>query len=314
MDIRPFEGELDALVALWNRCLVVDPISASRLEARVLLNPNFDNDLFLVARDGDRLAGFVLGICGEGVSFPTRVEGTRAWILAMAVDEPVRGCGTGTALLDELETRFRQAGKSEVWMASYPTAYLVPGIDESAYPGGLGFFQSRGYQVAYRALAMDASLWPFSLSPDVTQYVERKMLALASQGVAVHAYHSRWLIPFRRFLRQALPWDWEMEALRNLARCHDGRFSPEQILLAIHEGQVVGYCQFEGAHFGPFGVVAGYQRLGIGTVLLARALASISRQGQHSAWVLWTGGDAARLYARFGFEVRRRFAVLHHTL
>jgi ribosomal protein S18 acetylase RimI-like enzyme len=61
-------------------------------------------------------------------------------------------------------------------------------------------------------------------------------------------------------------------------------------------------------------VAEAFQNRGIGTVLLARALRSMAGQGTHNAWVLWTGDQAARLYARFGFRESRRFAVLHKDL
>lgn len=311
MDIQPFDSrDLDDLVGLWNRALPADLISPQRLEAQVLLDPNFRAEFFLVARIGEQIAGFVLGITGEGFCFPSRLEGTRAWVLALAVDPAFRRQGIGKALIEALEARFRGAGKRDLWMATYPTAYLVPGIDEAAYTGGLAFFQAQGFRVTSHAIAMDASLWPPSFPPDLDER-ERQ---LAQQGVAILAYSSRWLIPFRQFLRDALPWDWEWLALKNLARIHDGVFCPGQFLLAVREDRVIGYCQYEGAHFGPFGVAEGFQGQGIGTVLLARALRLMARDGHHSAWVLWTGGDAARLYARFGFRESRRFAVLHKEL
>jgi GNAT superfamily N-acetyltransferase len=313
MCIEPFHSQdLDELVGVWNRSLPADLISAARLEARVLLDPNFREAFFLVARDEARIVGFALGICGEGFCYqaeqvPPERMGSRAWILALAVEREHRGRDVGTALLRELEERFREAGKREVWIASYPTAYLVPGVDEAAYAEGLAFLQRKGYRVAYTALAMDASLWPPAHQEGAIQAEQD----LAAQGIVFHTYAPRWLSPFRAFLRQEVPWDWEYLALRNLARLHEGTFSAAQIHLAIHEGQVVGYCQYEGAHFGPFGVARGYQGRGIGTVLLARALYAMAQQGLHNAWVLWTGERAAALYARFGFQVSRRFAVLH---
>jgi len=313
MRIEAFHSQdLIEVVDVWNRNLPTDPIFPGRLEARVLLDPNFRDPYFLLARDGDGIAGFVLGICGEGFRFeadrtaPGGV-GTRAWILALAVEAAWRGQGVGSALLRELERRFAAAGKREVWIASYPMAYLVPGVDEEAYAEGLAFLQGRGYRVAYTALAMDASLWPPTL-PEEAGWKERE---LAGQGIVFHTYAAHWLSPFRTFLREHVPWDWQWLALRNLARIHEGTFGADQIHLALDEGQVVGYCQYEGAHFGPFGVAVGYQGRGIGGVLLARALASMAREGQHSAWVLWTGDRAAGLYTRYGFRVSRRFAVLH---
>ena len=307
--------DIASLVEIWNRNLPVDPISAAALEARVLLDPSFREEYCLVAGEGGEGIGFVVGICGEGFHFcaeraPGAGAGTQAWILAMAVEAGHRGRGVGTALLETLEGRFREAGKREVWVASYPTAYVVPGVDEVAYAEGVAFFRARGYRVASRAVAMDASLWPLALPDGAAE----KEAALAAQGIAFDTYRSRWLLPLRRFLRAQVPWDWEWLALRNLGRAHEGSFCAEQFLLAIHEGEVVGYCQYEGAHFGPFGVAQGYQGRGIGTALLARALRSMAQRGAHSAWVLWTGGRAAELYARFGFRESRRFAILHKEL
>ncbi len=308
MEIVSLDGAgWPALVEVWNRSLTADLISAARLESLVLLDPNFRDEFALLARQDGAVIGFALGICGQGFHFPARLEGDRAWILALAVAPEHRRRGVGAALLAELEERFRQRGKRHIWLASYPTAYIVPGLDQAAYPAGLAFFQAQGYQMASQAMSMDASLWPPQFLSDLDER-ERK---LARQGISILAYSSRWLIPFRRFLRAALPWDWEWLALRNLRRIGEGTFAPHQFVLAVSGEQVIGYCQYEGAHFGPFGVAEGFQGQGIGTVLLGRTLQAMAQDGHHSAWVLWTGGDAARLYERFGFRPSRWFSILH---
>jgi len=320
MRIEIFQSkDLNILVEVWNRNLHADPISPIVLETRVLLDPNFREEFSLVAydvesrsprRDGSDMAGFILGICGDGFHFPGSLTGDRAWILAMAVDARHRAKGVGSDLLRELEQRFRDAGKRSIWIASYPTAYIVPGVDEAAYSKGLAFLQKRGYQSAYTAFSMDASLWP----PTFSEIVPRKEKELAEQEISFYTYSSGWLSAFRAFLRSQVSWDWEWLALRNLSRIGEGTFSPEQFHLAVFRDQVVGYCQYEGEHFGPFGVAEEFQRKGIGTVLLGRALSSMSRHGMHNAWVLWTGEDTARLYARFGFRKSRKFAVLRKEI
>jgi GNAT superfamily N-acetyltransferase len=307
--------DLGELVRVWNRNLPADPVSSARLEARVFLDPNYRETYTLVAIEAARLIGFTLGICGEGFCYqarpvPPEQMGSRAWILALAVEKEHRGRGVGSALLRELEGRFRAAGKRQVCIASYPTAYLVPGVDKAAYAEGLAFLHNQGYRTSYTALAMDATLWPPAFPKDTLQ----REGDLAAQGFAFSPYAPRWLSAFRAFLRQELPWDWEWLALRNLARMHEGSLSREQIHLALYEERVVGYAQYEGAHFGPFGVAEGFQEKGIGTVLLAHTLASMVERGLHHAWVLWTGERAARLYGRFGFRVSRRFAVLNKEL
>jgi N-acetylglutamate synthase-like GNAT family acetyltransferase len=59
----------------------------------------------------------------------------------------------------------------------------------------------------------------------------------------------------------------------------------DQFVVAWHEGEIVGYCQFEGEHFGPYGVRSDMQGKGIGTMLMVKCLQTMRRKGLHNAWV-----------------------------
>jgi mycothiol synthase len=85
-------------------------------------------------------------------------------------------------------------------------------------------------------------------------------------------------------------------------------------LVATHNERIVGYCQQRRERFGPFGVDPSLRSKGLGRVLLFRCLADMLAKGFHSAWFLWTGKDAARLYAQAGFKQVRQFAVLKKVL
>ena len=127
MNIDVFQSRnLEELVDIWNRNLSADPISSTKLETRVLLDPNFREEFCLVARKENRIIGFILGICGEGIHFPGELMGSRAWILAMAVESRYRRRGVGSTLLQKLEQKFREAGRHDIWIASYllPTLSL----------------------------------------------------------------------------------------------------------------------------------------------------------------------------------------------
>ena len=79
--------------------------------------------------------------------------------------------------------------------------------------------------------------------------------------------------------------------------------------------RIIGFCQHEHEHFGPFGVSDEYQGKGIGTVLLARTMYQMRLRGCHSAWVLWTGDRALKgVYGRLGFKLTRRFAIMKKEL
>ncbi len=111
-----------------------------------------------------------------------------------------------------------------------------------------------------------------------------------------------------------MPTDWVRVERANLKKLGTGGFTPEQITIVTHGERIVGYCQFEGSHFGPFGVSDDYQGRGIGTVLLARTLDRMRTLGYHDAWVMWTDDAAAKVYSKFGFKETRRFAILKKEL
>jgi ribosomal protein S18 acetylase RimI-like enzyme len=63
-----------------------------------------DADLFLVAVNGSRVTGVVLG----------RFDGRRGWVNHLAVEPGRQGQGVGTALMGELERRLRAKGCPKV--------------------------------------------------------------------------------------------------------------------------------------------------------------------------------------------------------
>ena len=120
-----------------------------------------------------------------------------------------------------------------------------------------------------------------------------------------------------------MPGPWVENGRRILHGMTTGQTTEDAIWLAIDtsaasggegytgDGRIIGFCQHEGEHFGPFGVSDDFQGRGIGTVLLARTLHRMRMKGCHSAWVLWTGQRALDgVYGRLGFRLSRRFAIL----
>jgi len=111
-----------------------------------------------------------------------------------------------------------------------------------------------------------------------------------------------------------MPSDWVSVERRNLRKIAEGGFHQEQVMVVTKGDDIIGYCQFEGSHFGPFGVSDAFQGRGIGTVLLARTLERMRQEGYHDAWVMWTDDIAAKVYGKFGFKETRRFALLKKNL
>ncbi len=213
-------------------------------------------------------------------------------------------------LLDTLEGQFRSLGKRDILVSTYPPGYFTPGIDRDAYRPLLGLLVSRGYVEIRQALSMDA--------PIVLLQVPESVIALEARlhtdGITVRPYQRTDLLDFLGFLEQTMPTDWVRVERANLKKISSGTFSAEHITVVTHAGNIIGYCQFEGSHFGPFGVSEAYQGRGIGTVLLARTLERMRHHGYHDAWVMWTDDKAAKLYRKFGFRETRRFSILRKEL
>jgi predicted N-acetyltransferase YhbS len=131
----------------------------------------------------------------------------------------------------------------------------------------------------------------------------------SSEGVQIEALRPETVQEFLAFLRDAFPGDWNTAARSKL------RSGPmDEVLIARLNGTVVGYCQWEGEHFGPTGVQAEARGKRLGAKLFVEAMRRIRLAGGNSIWFNWADPDAARFYHRFGLEVTRRYAILRKDL
>ena len=99
------------MVALWSG-IFVDGYEAPHNDPEVSidLKTAYDPDLFLVAVDGDRLVGTVMG----------GYDGHRGWIYSLAVDEDERHRGIGTELMAEVERTLKERGCLKVNLQVMP--------------------------------------------------------------------------------------------------------------------------------------------------------------------------------------------------
>ncbi|NUP98283.1 MAG: GNAT family N-acetyltransferase [Armatimonadetes bacterium] len=309
--VRAYRGDDEsALLALWAAALPYDAVDADTFRRKVLLDPNFRAEGLAVAEEDGRLLGFCLGLVRhlpfEGVG----LDPDRGWITAMGVQPARRREGIGTALLAQVNSYLLANGRATLVVAGYLPNYFVPGVDIERYADGVAFLQHRGFETVSEALSMDANLVRFDFAP-----YQARAAALAERGVTIRALAPADIPPFLDFLRDQMPADWVRHAREQLTEATRGRGRYEQFSLALRGPEIVGYCQFEDEHFGPFGVRDDHQGQGIGTVLLAHSLETMRRHGHHNAWVLWTSQHTAdHVYGRFGFALSRRFAILRRTV
>ena len=312
LTITPFtDSDRASLLDFWGKVLPLDAIAEDTLENRILLDDNFDSETFLLAHDGNELAGFILGAYGKrtdlGDADPTK---TKSWITAFGI-HPARATDqVAKPLLSRLEQFFKSKGKTEVMVSTYPPGYFTPGVDAKAYPRLLEFYTANGYREVHQALSMDSSIVLFTLSDEVRSKEQK----IREKGIDIRPYRRSDLLGFLNFLERSMPTDWVRVERANLRALTHGQFHSDQITVVTKGDEIIGYCQFEGSHFGPFGVSDAYQGQGVGTVLLARTLERMRTMGYHDAWVMWTDDVAAKVYQKFGFKETRRFSILKKGL
>ncbi len=291
--------------------MTLDVPSPADFRRRVLLDRNRCPQSLIVAEADGRVAGFLLALVPRHPIDKTGLPPDRGFITAFGVRPDYRRRGMGTAMLERAEAFFRESNRGEIAVAPYPPNYFIPGVDPTRYREALAFLTKRGFAPYLEAIAMDAAIGQFEISPDLL----KREADLLADGIAISPLPDNRLAAFLEFMEAVMPGDWG-ESARTLLTAPppaDGHWP--NLLVAAREERIIGYCQFDGEHFGPFGIAEPYQGRGIGTVLLARTLLQMRRRGHHAAYVLWTGERAAKgVYGRLGFRISRRFALMKKPL
>lgn len=310
VSIRPYAGEDEPhLIALWNAAMTHDRIDPSVFRTKVLLDPNFNPNGLLVAEDGGELRGFVLSLVRQVPLFLQGLEPDQGWITAFGVHPEHRRRGIGRRLFDAALARMADLGRKQVAISPYTPNYFIPGVDVDAYPAAIEFLKATGWETTSTPISMRSELTGFQIPAEILDLEQRLQ---REQGISVRPVESKDLPQLMPFLVENFGWDWFRFAQEYLLELY-GPGSDQICFLVAYQGdRIVGYCQQRRERFGPFGVAEAMRSHGIGRVLLFRCLQTMLAKGFHCAWFLWTGEDAARLYAKAGFHKVRQFAVMQH--
>ncbi|UCG16268.1 MAG: GNAT family N-acetyltransferase [Phycisphaerales bacterium] len=310
LHIRTFSGtDLPPVVALWNRALTRDPINTGRFVAWLFGDPDYRPEAdsgFFVAVGGGELLGFLRAIVRHWPNDRLGLEPDDGWIAVMAVDPAHQKARIGTALLDAGLAYLRNAGRRRVWVCGNTGSapgYIFPGVDKDAYPGAMALLKKSGFVVDHEPVAMAREVVDF----DVNEF--RRRAWATGADVEVSALTPDRVQDFLVFMADAFPGDWNIAAR---AKIKGGPL--DEVLIATLAGRIVGYCQWEGEHFGPFGVAAEARNRRIGAKLFTEAVRRIREADGRTVWFNWADEDAARFYRSFGLHDTRRFAIMRKDL
>lgn len=304
--LESFQQErFQQVLTCWNQSLIYDGIDEERFKQLILLDENFNPDLFLLAMNDEKVVGFCYGIRRKIPYLERGLEENRGWIVIMGVLPEYQNQGIGTMLCDEVERRLKDMGTKEITLCAYSPNYFFPGIDKR-YQKAISFFENRNYVYRTESVSMQRSLWDYHMAD---QYKE-KLASLEKDGIHIIRYNDEYMLPLLNYLLENFGAGWKRNALIAMQK----KEAEDTILLVVDEQKnILGFCmrKIDGndARFGPFGVSEHLRSKGIGGVLFEYMMQEMKQKGIYYLYFLWTDGAAQRFYERHDVKVYRTYQL-----
>lgn len=299
------QDKLEQVLSCWNESLIYDGIDEGRFKQLILLDENFNPNLFLLALHQDEVVGFCYGIKRKIPYLERGLEENRGWIVIMGVRPIYQNQGIGTLLCNEVEKRLKDNGTKEITLCAYSPNYFFPGIDKR-YEKAISFFENRKYVYRAQSVSMQRSLWDYHMA---NEYKE-KIKSLESEGIRIIRYNDEYMYPLLDYLLENFGAGWKRNALIAMQKNE----ATDTILLVVdNQKKILGFCmrKIDGndARFGPFGVSAHLRSKGIGGALFEYMMQEMKQKGIYYLYFLWTDGAAQRFYERHGVKVYRTYQL-----
>ena len=304
--LESFQQErFQQVLTCWNQSLIYDGIDEERFKQLILLDENFNPDLFLLALNQEKVVGFCYGVRRKIPYLERGLEENRGWIVIMGVLPEYQNQGIGTMLCDEVEKRLKDMGTKEITLCAYSPNYFFPGIDKR-YQQAISFFENRNYVNRAESVSMQRSLWDYHMAD---QYKE-KLASLEKDGIHIIRYNDEYMLPLLNYLLENFGAGWKRNALIAMQK----KEAEDTILLVVEEQKnILGFCmrKIDGndARFGPFGVSEHLRSKGIGGVLFEYMMQEMKQKGIYYLYFLWTDGAAQRFYERHDVKVYRTYQL-----
>lgn len=304
-------SDISDIVKLWNKALPRDITTEGRFAKWLFVNPDFDPislEGCWIAEKDKEIVGFARAIVRTFPNDGLGIEPDNGWIPVMFVSPLHQRQGIGTALLKKAMEYLKSQNKKYIWVCGNTGSapgYIFPGVDKDAYKSGLNFFLKNGFVIDHEPIAMSRSIIDF----DIDKHYAEAWQEGTNEGITIESASPKNILPLLQFLKKNFPGDWNM-AVRN--KLKGG--SMDEVLVAIYNDEVIGFCQWEGEHFGPFGVAAHIRGKKVGAKIMVESIRRIKAADGRSVWFNWADKDAARFYDRLGFAKTRHFAILRKDL
>ena len=204
------------------------------------------------------------------------------WVKLLAVDEPARRRGVGSALLAAVRVSAPPGAKLRLF--DHPGNYLSPGLD-LRYAAGHAFALARGFRAGADVDNLRAALADNPLvDPARAQALADRA---RSAGYEIRRATDTDRAPLLTFVEQAFAKVWAFE----VARALDG--PRRAVHVAFRDGQPVAFAAADGNNrglgwFGPAGTAPAHRARGLGEALLIPCLLDV-RDLPDGGVIAWVG-------------------------
>lgn len=312
MEILEYEQKDERqVVNLWNKTLTADPITPYKFRKQALFDDNFDPELCLVAKEEEKVLGFLLGTKRKFPYLERGLEPTRGWINLIFVDSDYRRQGIGKALVERVHSKLKEMGAETITLGAYSPNYFFPGIDKENYSEAIKFFDQMGYQSGEESYSMSKDLHSYNLSQEALDKIDQA----EENGFSFVNFEYKYSLDLLAFLKKEFGGGWKRNALISM----QNNLAEECILLALNsKEEIVGFCMrmIDGnpMRFGPFGVAEQARNFGIGGILFDLMQLEMKKRGIYHLYFVSTDIPGRRFYERHGVKAFRTFVDYKKTL
>lgn len=271
---------------IHNKAFTYDTVDTYSFLNFVTKDPNAREDLIYVAIDGKgHVLGFLVGvdISKEPIE---AVENSRdtIWVKDFAVDPDLDRDLLKNIQLDLMKFFLNSLdglGKKKVILYAYAPFYFMPGVNV-LYEDYIEFFEELGFKKISENVNYEVDLTQFYYPRRIMKIEE----AIRSKGITIRRGSESDEEAIVKWVKEAFgnPF-WGVETL------YAFRNNPPSILLAETNNEFIGFAVYNRMgrnEFGPIGVDEKFRGLGIGSVLLFRALSEMKLAGHRYSVVTWT--------------------------
>lgn len=228
----------------------------------------------------------------EGFLIGNFADSHQAFLSYIYVEPQFRNHGVGAHLLDHFLSTARDLGMKEVQISGSTgnaPGYLQPGIKVEKEKEAIRLVKRFGFIEIGLAYSMERDLRAFQLEDGLTSF-EIRMPDVEE-------------IPsLQRAIESSVPGDWSQLFAQRV------RQNPQQVLIAVRDGEIVGYATWQTSRFGPIGVLHNQRGQGVGRDLVLKSLEQMVKQGEERAWFLWSDEKNLKFYLDLGFTVTESYA------